>query len=163
MNISIAKPDEKHLMRNMMQLYLYDFSEFEEIDLNEHGMYEYKCLDAYWKEDGRFPFIIRVEGKLAGFALINKHTYSQEGEFSVAEFFIMRKYRGRSIGKNTAYEIFNLFPGWWEIRQMRNNSKAQSFWYSVIKEYTGNDFSEYPMGFDGWVGPVQTFKSKKKI
>jgi len=55
-------------------------------------LYDYKYLDHYWTEEGRQPFVIRVDGKLAGFVLIrmmgtNEHSQS----IPVAEFFVMKK------------------------------------------------------------------------
>jgi hypothetical protein len=50
----------------MMELYNYDFSEFSEDDINEYGYFGYPRIDDYWNEEGRHPFFIRVDGKLAG-------------------------------------------------------------------------------------------------
>ncbi len=37
-----------------------------------NGLYDYMYLDHYWTEEGRHPFFIRVDGKLAGFALVRE-------------------------------------------------------------------------------------------
>jgi predicted acetyltransferase len=62
--------DHKSTLRNLLELYKYDFSEFDPEDVNENSLYDYMYLDHYWTEEGRHPFFIRVDGKLAGFALV---------------------------------------------------------------------------------------------
>ena len=156
-NIIKASLQEKSIIQNMMQLYQYDFSEFEEMDLNDHGMYNYKYLDHYWTEDNRTPFIIHVDEKLAGFVLVNKHSYSGEDAYCIAEFFVMRKYRRKNIGKEVAYDVFDKFGPSWEIGVTKNNMAAQKFWRKIVDEYTEGNFKEYPDGIGDWKGLVFTF------
>jgi predicted acetyltransferase len=113
--VSPASIDDKPLIQRMMQFYLYDFSEFGKSDLDSHACFGYSYLDHYWEEKGRHPFIVRVDGKLAGFVLVNKHTYLPGNEWSIAEFFIMRKYRQKGVGKAVAFYIFEQFRGKWEV------------------------------------------------
>jgi predicted acetyltransferase len=114
-----ASINEKQIIKNLMQLYKYDTSDFTLEDPTPFGQYEYNYLDHYWtpygvNQEGRKAYLIRVEGQLAGFALINnfslKKLFSIERR-SIAEFFIMRKWRRRGIGRIFAYELFNSFDG----------------------------------------------------
>ncbi len=52
---------------------------------------------------------------LLGFVLVNQHTYLPGSQYSVAEFFIKRKYRKLGIGRQVAVRIFDLLRGRWEI------------------------------------------------
>jgi predicted acetyltransferase len=162
-NVELAQAGfaDKPVIRTMLQLYLHDFSEFQGWDLNEHGLFYYPYLDQYWVEEGRHPFIIRVNGKLAGFVLVNRHTCTQGAEHSIAEFFVLRKYRRRGVGRMAAHLVFDAFPGGWEVGQTRENVAAQSFWRAVIGEYTGGRYHEYPDGIGEWDGPLQTFTIDK--
>jgi predicted acetyltransferase len=66
---------------------------------------------------------------------------SDNGEkFSIAEFFIMKKYRRRGIGNKVAKDIFDRHKGDWEIHQLKSNLPAQAFWKKVIAEYTGEKY-----------------------
>lgn len=47
---------QKSVLRQLMELYKYDFSEYELDDVNEQGYYDYAYLDHYWTEDGRYAF-----------------------------------------------------------------------------------------------------------
>jgi len=89
-----APVEQKNVLRHLLELYTYDFSEFDPLDVNEQGLYGYEYFDHYWTEPERFPFLIKVNGNYAGFALVRKIT--QEGEnyepyFEMAEFFVMKK------------------------------------------------------------------------
>ncbi|WGV23491.1 GNAT family N-acetyltransferase [Halotia branconii] len=137
-----ASINDKPIIQRMMELYQHDFSEFEDKDINEHGYFGYPYLDYYWVEDDRYPFIVRIGGKLTGFVLVNQYTYIPDSQYSIAEFFILRKYRQQGIGKQVAFQIFDRFCGKWEIHQITTNIVAQKFWRSVIGEYTTEKFTE---------------------
>ncbi|QNK55135.1 GNAT family N-acetyltransferase [Paenibacillus sp. PAMC21692] len=148
--------DQKSSLRNLLELYKYDFSDFEPDDVNENGLYEYRYLDHYWTEEGRHPFFIRVDGKLAGLALIREiGTKDNQKIFSMAEFFVMKKYRKRGVGQSVSNELFNTFRGKWKIAQVEENTPAQIFWRKTIDRYTNNNYKE--IREDGWEGPIQTF------
>lgn len=116
-------------------------------------------MDYYWIEEGRHPFIFYVDGKIAGFVLVRR-SYNEElndYSYSIAEFFVMKRYRGSGIGKKVALYIFNLFPGLWEVAQMETNKPAQVFWRKVINDFTQGTFEEVRK--EGWNGPVQRFNT----
>ncbi|MBA4179393.1 MAG: GNAT family N-acetyltransferase [Anaerolinea sp.] len=131
----------KPVLRRLLELYLYDFTEFTGDDLNEHGEFGYRYLDHYWvpnPDDQRFPFLIRVDGKLAGCALVRL----RRGRYSMAEFFVMRRYRRGGVGAQAAKAVFARFPGDWEVWQLPSNLPAQAFWRKVINEVTGGVYTE---------------------
>ena len=133
---------DKPVLRRMLALYLYDFSEFTGDDVDEHGEFGYRYLDHYWAPDPgeqRFPFFIRVEGKLAGFALVRL----RDGGYSMAEFFVMRRHRRSGIGSQAARQVFSRFPGDWKVAQIPLNLAAQAFWRAVIGDVTGGGYSEH--------------------
>jgi predicted acetyltransferase len=152
--------DEKAVLQNLMELYEYDMSEFEEDghgDVNEFGLYGYKYLDHYWTEEGRHAFFIKVSGKLAGFVLVRDIQTLKDGQIkrSIAEFFIMRKYRGMGAGRFAAHKIFDMFTGTWSVSQLERNLPAQRFWRKIIAEYTNGNFVE--THYNG--RPAQVFNS----
>jgi predicted acetyltransferase len=150
--------DDKPVLRRLMELYLYDFSKFDQADVNQHGLYEYDFIDPYWTEPERHPFFIRVGGKLAGFALVRITRYSSGRPLhNLAEFFVMRKYRRQGVGHAAAKNIFAQFPGLWHVAQEEANVPAQVFWKKVIQEYTGSNFRQVVV--EGWHGPVLEFES----
>lgn len=157
--IETAPYQQKSTLRNLMELYQYDFSEFEPDDVNEHGLYEYMFLDHYWTEDGRYPFFIRVNGNLAGFALVRELGRTGNGKtiYSMAEFFVMKKYRNSGIGQYAAVELFNRFQGTWKVAVLDSNKPAQGFWRKTIERYTNNRYQE--IREEEWDGPIHIFSS----
>jgi len=134
--------EEKSILANLIELYEYDFSEFENTDLNALGLYGYSYLDYYWTEDRRFPYFIKVDGKLAGFVMVCGHCYvSKDSEtLFMSEFFVMKKYRQRGIGKEIAKKVFDLHKGKWELTVQPKNTVSIKFWTSVIEACVGKDY-----------------------
>jgi predicted acetyltransferase len=141
--IQEASIEDKPILRNLLELSHHDCSEFNRDDVDDHGLYGYKYLDHYWTEPGRHPFIVRVADKLAGFALV-RTIPPGEGrvDYSMAEFFILRKYRRRRIGQVVAHRIFDRFPGRWRVAPERGNPPAKTFWRKAISRYTGGRYVE---------------------
>lgn len=147
MNVTIESisVEQKSVFVQMMELYNYDFSEFSGADLNEFGYFGYSHIDDYWNEEGRFPFFIRADGKLAGLVLVRSCSEYNDlrDPHNIAEFFVMKKYRKKGIGKKAAKEIFDKFAGGWEISIWRNNNVAKEFWKSVVHEYTKGKYTKF--------------------
>ncbi len=138
--------EKKHILRNMLEIYLHDMSEFDDeedrLELNKAGLYGYKYLDYYWTEAGRYPYLITVDGNLAGFALIR--TLKQNDlTFEVAEFFILKKYRNSGVSKLFITELFSLHQGNWIINTPIKNIPAQRFWRKIANGESKGEFKEY--------------------
>ena len=157
--LSVVDEDEKSVLRQLMELYAYDFSEYDQADVNSHGLYGYTYFDYYWTEDSRHPFLIKVNGRYAGFVLINEYCYivKDPGAKSIAEFFVMRKYRRKGIGKKVAFQVFDKFPGKWEVLQHGENLPSKIFWEGVIREYTGDNFESKFAKTEWWEGQALLF------
>jgi predicted acetyltransferase len=154
-----ASITDKPALERLMELYCYDFSAFDGADVDAHGRFGYPFLDLYWSEQGRHPFLLRVDGNLAGFVLVNKHTLLPDSEWSIAEFFVMRKYRRHGLGQRAAHFVFDQFRGRWEVAQIASNLEAQLFWRKVIGEYTGGKFEEFVFDDEQWKGSAQVFEN----
>ena len=122
-----ARERDPIVLRHLMELYRYDFSELDGSDVGEGGEFGYRYLDAYWTESERHAFLFQVERRWAGFALVRSGA-----PHDLAEFFVMRKYRRRGIGRSAAQEVFRRFPGRWQVRQRSYNPAATTFWREAI-------------------------------
>lgn len=144
MNISLQlmKVEEKSLLIQLMELYNYEFTAYSDDDINEYGYYGYGHIDDYWNEEGRFPYLIRVDGKIAGFALICPHCdyRKEENAKCIGEFFVLLKYRRRGVGREAAARLFDMHPGLWEVCYWKNNLPAGHFWKKVIEKYTDGHY-----------------------
>jgi predicted acetyltransferase len=136
-NLVRVKQEDELTLHNLIQFYIYEFTVFQEIKLEENGSYAPFDLKPYWTEPDHHAFFILYEGELAGFALI------ESGEPNVIlEFFILRKFYRRGFGKMAAVKLFDQFPGKWSITQVEKNEPARNFWRKVIGEYTGENYIE---------------------
>ena len=122
-----ASSAHRPVVRRLVELYRYDFSEFDQADVGPRGEYGYRYLDQYWSERSRHPFLFQVDGHWAGFALVREIP-----PYDMAEFFVMRKYRRLGIGRQAAAAVFSQFPGPWQVRQQATNPAATAFWRAAI-------------------------------
>jgi predicted acetyltransferase len=135
---------EFSLLRRMLQLYFYDFSEIDHDDLDESGDFGIDGLERYGRETGFDAWILRVAGKPAGFALVDLHGTlpGYDDRHYIHEFQVLRAYRSRGLGTAMAWAIFDRYPGPWLIEQIGTNIGAQAFWRNVIDRYTGGRYTE---------------------
>jgi predicted acetyltransferase len=135
-----AAAEQEPILANLLQLYAHDFSEFHDVPLRADGRFGgYKDLPLYWSEPHRHPFLVWVDGKLAGLVLVKKGSEisGNKNAWDMAEFFVIRAYRRRGIGTQIAHEIWKRFPGTWEVRVMQSNVSARQFWERAISGFTG--------------------------
>jgi len=134
-----ARPEQEPILANLLELYAHDFSEFHDIEIGADGRFGYRHLPLYWSDPGRHPFLVWVEGKLAGLVLVKRgsEVSGNEAVWDMAEFLVLRGYRSRGIGTQVAHEVWRQFPGPWEVRVMESNVSAQQFWKSAISLFMG--------------------------
>ena len=134
-----ATVEEEPVLANLLELYTYDFSEFLNLKVGDDGRFGYGPLPLYWEDANRFPFLIRVNGDLAGFVLVQKglQVSSAADVWDVAEFFVLRGFRRHGVGLRVAHELWRMFAGRWEVRVMENNSMARTFWRRAVSEFIG--------------------------
>ena len=150
---------QKSILRNLMELYSYDFSEFERQAIGPDGLYGYHYLDHYWTESGREAFLISLEGEIAGFVLINQVMQIPEHQdgHTIAEFFIMRKFRKKGLGKAVVFSVLDKYAGIWEVHCLYSNRIALAFWQKVLQEYCGERLQTREYLRDGWEGLLMYF------
>lgn len=134
-----AVEEQEHVLANLLELYAHDFSELIDLKLGADGRFGYEHLPLYWKEPGRYPFLIMVNAHLAGFAFVRKGSQisADNNTWDMAEFFIVRGHRRSGVGMKAAHEIWKRFEGKWEVRVIDRNQKALQFWGRAIREFLG--------------------------
>ena len=150
-----ATADQESILANLLELYVHDFSEFTEVDLRADGRFGYPSLALYWGESARHPFLIRVDGKLAGLALV----CSNRSTWDMAEFFVVRGFRRRGVGMEAAQDVWRQLPGRWQIRVMESNAPARRFWERAIARFVGREIPSMRVEKAGKGWDVFSFES----
>ena len=154
-----AAASDKPALANLMQLYYYDLSEVNGADVDEHGRFDSTCLDVYWTQADYHPFLIQVDQRLCGFALVNRQSrlHHPFHGHSIADFLILRRYRRQGVGRTAAMLLFDRFPGAWEVSSGADNVPGHVFWRGVVDHYTGGHYAETWIQTANWRGPVESF------
>jgi predicted acetyltransferase len=117
----------------MLQDYIAEMAQFVP-DVRAGQAYPH--FDLYWSEpDSRWPFWLKFDDANAGFALLRRNDASMQ----VAEFFVARPYRCRSVGLGAARRLIARFPGAWRITQRESNRSAIAFWHRVLDGFAAYD------------------------
>ncbi|MDR0909719.1 MAG: GNAT family N-acetyltransferase [Spirochaetaceae bacterium] len=144
MNITIEPvgKDKKEILRNLLEKYQYEFSQYDNKDTNDLGLYGYDWLDCYWTEENRWAYFIRVNNQLAGFMMINDYqeTPLLDTDYAMAEFFVMYKFRRMGAGKYAAKYAFDKYKGKWQLKRHPKNRGSVYFWNKIIEEYTNGKY-----------------------
>lgn len=166
LQLSEIQIDEREILSNLLEKYAYEFSRYDNRDVNKLGLYGYKYLDYYWTEKNRWAYFILVDENLAGFVMvIDLPEVEDRGtDYQVAEFFVLHKYRRQGVGREALFQIFGRHKGRWQLKLHPKNTASVHFWNKVITEYTKGQYeliqaypgTEYE---DGTLADVFFFKS----
>jgi predicted acetyltransferase len=126
------------------------------VELQADGRFPpYPPLAAFWTDPDGDPLLIRADGEIAGFVLIDKHAHSGlPCDFNMGEFFVARHYRREGVGRAAALMAMRQRPGLWEIAVARRNVPAQPFWRGVAAELAPGGYEELDRADENWDGPV---------
>lgn len=160
--IAVALLEERVALTNMMQLYAHDFSKLwsgePRGELGADGLFAAYPLDAWWRDPDHIPLLVKVDGFLAGFALLDTTSHTGRPlDRNMAEFFIVRKHRRSGIGTAAARMIFKRYPGRWETAVARANLNALTFWRAAIRPLA-EEVEQVDVEGAVWDGPVLRFR-----
>ena len=96
-----------------MELYQYDFSIYSNDDVRENGYFGNFQDDKYWNTEGRYQYLIRVNGNIAGFILVEACAEYNElpNTYNIQAFLVLQKYRRHGVGKAAAMSVFDKHKG----------------------------------------------------
>jgi predicted acetyltransferase len=109
MELVAARGADRHIFARMPDNYLAELAAHRERDVGATDSRNYPYLDAYFSERGRYPFVIRRQGAVAGFSFI-RGPASTGRVWEVAEFYVVPCSRCPGIGKAALASIWWQFP-----------------------------------------------------
>ena len=129
-------PDQRQLLFNLNQKYLYEMTNYYDDPLDESGNLHYGHFDEYFTDPARTALLIYDGDALAGFAMLNPCSYfGGTVDLVMAEFTIFPMYRRRHLATGAAEAIFERWPGRWVVKFNEKNAAARSLWTRVTARY----------------------------
>jgi predicted acetyltransferase len=127
-----ATVSDRSTIERLIQLYLYDMASDRPFPIEENGAYEYTLLDRFWEH----VYLLRVSNEIAGFALVisNCPITNKAPCWFMAEFFVLRYHRRKSLARKAVQEILALHPGAWHVATQIQNTGADLFWSRVLPQ-----------------------------
>ena len=106
------------------------------------GLYgeEMPSLGDYWQRDDHEPYLILCDGELAGFSLLRRYP-GDASLWDIGQFFVLRKFKRRRIGREAFRLSVSGKPGRWLTRVVIGNEGALKFWRRVIGEITDETYA----------------------
>jgi predicted acetyltransferase len=145
-SLDAATAADAALLANLLELYIHDLSAaFPDVALGPDGRFGYPPLARYWAEpERRFAYLIRADGQTAGFVLATRGSPAVDDPdvLDVAEFFVLRRFRGAGVGRRAAALLWRRLPGRWVVRVSEANPDGLAFWRRVVEEVTGGHATE---------------------
>lgn len=136
------KQYSRPILENLFQYYVYDMSECLALSINIDGQYNVNRaqLDMYWQRDDHIPFFIYVDSEIAGFALIRRYP-ADLSTYDVDQFFVLKRFKGKGVGKKALKFLAAQFIGKWQIRVLVENNKGLQFWLSAISNIVEQEYA----------------------
>jgi len=143
--LELATDEHKELYTNLMEKYFYEFAQWTTITMDEKGLYGCdKMVDMYYKNENYLPYIIRVDDKIAGLAVVLcVDSENIDVHFRIDEFFIIYDYRNKGVGQFIVNSILDKHKGKWDLEYATSNLASVKFWLKVIGEYTGGKYKMF--------------------
>ena len=131
----IERSDRDRLW-NLFQKYLYEMTNYYDMDMDALGNFQYKYFDSYFEDVKREAVFIYDDSALVGFAMINDYScLGNHIDHAIAEFTIFPQHRRRNLGMKAIREIFARYPGRWEIKYSNKNKAAEVLWRKAAMKY----------------------------
>lgn len=161
-----ATIEQVPIMQNLARFYIYDVTEYfgheKGWEIGHDGLYDSGInFKKYWEDSNAFPYFIYYQNEIAGFVIIDKNGTDNTVDYNMAQFYILRKFTNKGIGKYVAYQCFDRYQGVWEVMIIPGNEGAYRFWRSIINDYT-IEVDEYTRKIDNYWRNIFRFNSFKK-
>ena len=117
-----AQLEDRARLQQLLGDYLFEFDGRTE---------PYPYLDAYWEEPERLPYLVEIDGEVAGLCLVRR----RDGGWSIAEFSVVpsrrREGAGRAAVEALAERACSDGATHLEAKVHPDNPEALPFWLSV--------------------------------
>ena len=136
MTLEICLPQNEHkqVIWNMFQFYCYDISTQDGCDLEDSGLYSLSpdYFAQYWTKPRWSAHLLRWEGAIAGFALIEDSDALPAG-LEIADLFVMKRFRRHGIARQVVRHFMAEREMPWTVVVFDEAAEAKAFWASMFQ------------------------------
>lgn len=137
--LQTVQPEDRDLLWNINQKYLYEMTNFYDDPMDENGNYHYGHFDEYFTDPKRVAYFIYHDEDLIGFVMLCPYSnIDQNPDYTMAEFTIFPSFRRKHFAFDAAKMILSEHPGRWEIKYNEKNSAGKKLWTAVTAPYAPN-------------------------
>lgn len=144
MEVSLLEIDRsaRGVLENLFHYYIYEMSDFLALAPSKEGHFGFNKsqLNIYWQSESHQPYFIYVDQEIAGFILLRKYPPMRSVN-DIEQFFVLRRYSKKGVGKEAFKQVTQLTAGKWQIRILLENTNGLQFWKSAISNLVGDDFT----------------------
>lgn len=141
-NLRKVENEEKGLLFNYVQKYLYEMTFYYEDDMDDEGNYQYEYFENYFVDEDRHALFITFNEEIVGFVMVNKHSIMDiDIDYAIAEFTIFPVFRKNHIASEVMKMLFIVYQGKWEIKYSKKNEIGMKLWRNVTIEYNPEIYS----------------------
>lgn len=137
MTLEICSPCQAHqpVIWNLFQFYCYDTSPEDGYDVQESGFYSLspEYFAQYWTEPNWSAHLLRWNGAIAGFALLEPSD-ALPGGMELADLFIMQRFRRHGIGRQVVRHFMTNRSVPWTVVVYDNAAGAKAFWHAIFQD-----------------------------
>lgn len=131
-----VKEKDRELLFSLNQAYLKEMTKYYPDEPDENGYYTYGYFDEYFVDKKRIAYFILNDKEIVGFCMLNPYSYfDRDVDYVLAEFTILRAFRGNHYARETIELLFTIYHGKWEIKYNIHNEKAKNLWTSATAKF----------------------------
>ena len=130
--------EEKQQLARLVDEYLPIHCSHQDIRVGPESAEDYIYFPEYWREEGRYPYYIQQESKIAGFVLV-RTVFDEGGIFyQVSDFYVKPEFQRQGLGEKAVSLLWEKYPGAWELHVHRKNLGAKHFWNHCSDRYAAD-------------------------
>lgn len=134
--LQAVQKEDRDLLWNINQKYLYEMTMYYPDPMDESGNYHYGHFDEYFTDPRREAFFLYDNTAMVGFAMLCPYSnIGKHPDCTMAEFTIFPTYRRKHYALEAANLLLASHPGHWEIKYNEKNTGAKKLWTAVTAPY----------------------------
>jgi predicted acetyltransferase len=127
--------DQRQVVRNLFQFYLYDSSDWESEDIGTDGLFYVHdpYFNQYWDTEGWSASLVKVDDAMAGFLLIERSDIPGIDAPEFADFFVLKRFRRQGVGRRVVESVIADSASAWVVNVFEEDENSNAFWHSLFR------------------------------